>query len=80
MGKKRVASAYLYGSNYKKLVSMAISDELAESSQSAYDLSPAVGDYGKLLPREVYDRILNGVFFIAHPEKTKTLRETVSMC
>ena len=80
MGKKRVASAYIYGSNYKKLVDMPISDELAESAQMAYDLSPAVADYGKLLPREVYDRILNGVFFIAYPEKTKTLREPVSTC
>ena len=80
MGRKRVASAYVFGAKYKKLVDLRIHEDLADAPQSAYEVSPAVEDNGKLDPRRVYDNILDGVFSIANPEKTKTARVSVAGC
>ena len=79
MGKKRTASAYIFGAKYKNLVDIGIPEDLAEFPLSAYDISPTVEENG-LHPREVYNRILDGVFSVAHPEKTKTSRATVAEC
>ena len=78
--KKKVASTYVKGKNYTLLSGMTISEELASPSATAYQLSDNVEEYGKLDPKSVYDKILSREFFIAHPEKTKTVRVSVSQC
>ena len=80
MGKKRVAAAYLFGEKYVGLTQTVITDELTNPSQVAFDSSPNIGDNCKLKPSEVYQKILDKDFLLAHPEKTKTSRSPISVC
>ena len=81
MGKKRVASAYLFGQQYDTLKNTEVCEELADQSQFPFPLSPtAVDDNSKLMPKEVYMKILEGSFMLAPPERTKTSRKSVSKC
>ena len=80
MGKKRVAAAYIFGEKYKELVQTQVDDELANPSEFVFAPSPNITDNGKLSPREVYNKILEQVFYLSPPEKTKTHRDKVSEC
>ena len=80
MGKKRVASAYISGQNYKKLVGTVIQDNLVEPSDFAFPLSSNIEDNMNLTPRQIYTRIIEGTFLLTPPEKTKTVRNSVSQC
>ena len=53
---------------------MEVPQDLAEPPQGTFRKSSNIGENGKLRPNEVYDRIIEGQFFISHPEKTKTCR------
>ena len=59
---------------------MKIIEELSSQSVTAFSLSANVEDFGKLSPKNVYDKILSGDFLISHPEKTKTTRACVAQC
>ena len=59
---------------------MTIIEDLTSPSQCAYPISNNVDQYGKLEPKAVYRKILDGEFLIAHPEMTKTSRVIVSRC
>ena len=80
MGKKRIASAYIFGEQYKKLRGTEMLLELTNRSAVAFSLSANIDDYCKLTAKQVYDKILDSTFFIAPPEKTKTTRTIVSKC
>ena len=80
MGKKKVASSYIFGDEYKSLSKTPIIEDLKSPSQCAYPLSNRAEEYGKLIPKLVYRKILDGEFLISHPEKTKTSRAIVSRC
>ena len=71
MGRKRVAAAYIRGEKYKKLVNYQIVEDLATPQLVTFKLSTNVTENGKLKPDEVYNKILEGEFFISHPERTK---------
>ena len=42
MGREHLASGYIFGAKYKKLVDVRIHEDLADAPQSAYEVSPAV--------------------------------------
>ena len=80
MGKKKLAASYIFGNQYQKLSEVVICTELSSSKETVFDISPRVEDNGKLNPKEVYMKILDGLFFISEPERTKTERAVVSPC
>ena len=57
-----------------------ISEELVTARQFQYPISSNSDANGKLSAREVYNKILDGAFYISPPEKTKTSRSVVSKC
>ena len=80
MGKKKLTYAYIFGNQYKQLSRVVICEELSSAKETVFDISPRVEENGKLHPKEVYVKILQGLFFISEPEKTKSVRVVVSPC
>ena len=79
MWARKGAAAYLFDEKYVGVTQTVITDELTNPSQVAFDSSPNIGD-SKLKPSEVYQKILDKDFLLAHPEKTKTSRSPISVC
>ena len=80
MGKKRVAASHLHGKNYETLKRLEVIEDLVEPATSPFPLAPNSEENSKLSPLEVYLRLINGTFYIAPPEKSKTSRTTVAKC
>ena len=80
MVKLRNAAYHLIGVKYKELQDIAIIKDLEKPAESAYSKSPEQEAHGKLTPKDVYSKIVDGEFFISDPELTKTTRASVSQC